>query len=182
MTSITISGITLGLKASGIGSINLNFKDDDENPITLQIDRVLHLKQLPIMLVSPQQVLRQHRSIDSSFILNDKSSSLNLDGFTKTIDYDSRTNLPTLYTESNIQQMYNMIEDGGDQDSLTVAQRICYIGTNVWRIWIWRKSKISPDKEFFQKKLLTAKHLFARFVSKLNKVARQYQNQLLADS
>ena len=123
LTGVTISGIASGLKASGIGSINLNFKDDDENPITLQIDRVLHLKQLPIMLVSPQQVLRQHRSIDSSFILNDKSSSLKLDGFTKTIDYDSRTNLPTLYTESNIQQMYNMIEDGGDQDSLTVAQR-----------------------------------------------------------
>ena len=53
LTSVTISGIALGLKVSGIGSIYLNFKDNNENPITLQIDRVLHLKQLPIMLVSP---------------------------------------------------------------------------------------------------------------------------------
>ena len=123
LSGVTISGIASGLKACGIGSININFKDDDGHPITLQIDKVLHLKQLPIILVSPQQVLCQHRSIGSSYTLNHDFSVLNLDGFTKTINYDSLTNLPTLYTESDITKLYNLIQDGDNQDNLSVAQR-----------------------------------------------------------
>ena len=47
LSGITISGIASGLEATGIGSVNYQICDDQGKVLDLQIDRVLHLKQLP---------------------------------------------------------------------------------------------------------------------------------------
>ena len=53
LSGVTISGITSGLEAAGIGSVLYKILDDDGAILDLQIDRVLHLKQLPQHLISP---------------------------------------------------------------------------------------------------------------------------------
>ena len=53
LSSIIISGIASGLEVAGIGSTLYKIKDDDNNLIDLQIDRILHLKKLPSRLLSP---------------------------------------------------------------------------------------------------------------------------------
>ena len=53
LTSITISGIASGLKASGVGSVIYKIKDDDDNLLDFQIDKVLHLENLITCLISP---------------------------------------------------------------------------------------------------------------------------------
>lgn len=70
LKGITISGIALGLSASGIGTIIYKIKDDNGELFDLQIDKVLHLKQLPTRLVSPQQILQQHKSFKNDFTMN----------------------------------------------------------------------------------------------------------------
>ena len=123
LKGVTISGIASGLKASGIGSIKLNIIDDNDKAMELQIDRALHLKDLPHTLLSPQQILKQHRSLNNSFTLYDDRAVLTLDDLKKTIQYDHLTNLPMLYTESGINKLCNMTQDGSNDDSLTAAQK-----------------------------------------------------------
>ena len=52
LKGVTISGIASGLEASGIGSIMLNLTDDKGDSFAIQIDKVLHLKQLLNTLIS----------------------------------------------------------------------------------------------------------------------------------
>ena len=53
LSGVTISGIASGLEAACIGSVLCKISDDNWVLLDLQIDRVLHLKQLPQHLISP---------------------------------------------------------------------------------------------------------------------------------
>ena len=77
--STNTSGIASCLYASGIGYIMLPLKDEQRNEINFKIHRVLNLKKLQNLLLSPQQVLQKHRSIGRSFTLNRKSSCVKLE-------------------------------------------------------------------------------------------------------
>ena len=119
---VVISGIASGLEAKGIGSVIYKIKDDDGIPIDLQIDKVLHLENLPTRILSPQQLLKQHHSIGDNYFINSQHSTLKLGGYTKTIEYDPLSNLPLLYTESGINKIYNLIQDGNKNENLAAAQ------------------------------------------------------------
>ena len=54
LDGVVISGIASGLEAKGIGSVIYKIKDDNGIPIDLQIDKVLHLENLPTRILSPQ--------------------------------------------------------------------------------------------------------------------------------
>ena len=123
LKGVKISGIASGLEASGVGSIKINFRDDDDKAVELHVDRVLHLKDLPHTLLSLQQILQQHQSLQNSFALCSDRAVLLLHNFKKTIKYDPLTNLPMLYTESGVTKLYNVTQDGSENDSLTAAQR-----------------------------------------------------------
>ena len=61
--------------------------------------------------------------IITSSTVNIQHSTLKLGGFTKTVEYDPLSNLPLLYTESGINKIYNLIQDGDKNDNLTAAQQ-----------------------------------------------------------
>ena len=54
LSGVTISGITSGIESSRYGSILLSLKVNDGKSFGIQIDKILHLKELPMMLISPQ--------------------------------------------------------------------------------------------------------------------------------
>jgi len=118
LKGITISGITSGLSASGIGTVIYKIKDDNGELFDLQIDKVLHLKQLPTRLVSPQQILQQHKSFKNDFTMNHNYAWLHLQGMIKTLPYDPATNLSMLYMESGLNKLYNLTLDGSATDPL----------------------------------------------------------------
>ena len=122
LKGVMILGIASGLEASGIGSIKINIVDDNCKAVKLQIDRVLHLKDLPHTSLSPYQIIQQHRSLRNSFALHDDQVVLSLDYFKKTIQCDFLTNLLMLCTESGVNELHNMIQDGSENDSLIAAQ------------------------------------------------------------
>ena len=53
LEGVVISGIASGLEAKGIGSVLYKIKDNDGIPIHLQVDKVLHLENLPTRIISP---------------------------------------------------------------------------------------------------------------------------------
>ena len=50
----TINGIAAGLTVTGYGTIHWIFHDDLNQPIDVEIDRVLHIPGVPMRLLSPQ--------------------------------------------------------------------------------------------------------------------------------
>ena len=123
LSCVTISGIASGLEAAGIGSVLYKISDDNGTLLDLQIDRVLHLKQLPQRLISPQQVLKQHYSPGDGFFMYNTHSILKIGGHTKTISYDPLTNLPIFYTKSGVDKLYNLTHDSDTTDNLSKTQK-----------------------------------------------------------
>ena len=123
LSGVTISGIASGLEAAGIGSVLYKISDDNGTLLDLQIDRVLHLKQLPQRLISPQQVLKQHYSPGDGFFMYNTHSILKIGGHTKTISYDPLTNLPIFYTKSGVDKLYNLTHDSDTTDNLSKTQK-----------------------------------------------------------
>ena len=66
---VTISGIASSLEALSIGSIRLNITDNNDKAAELQVDRILHLKDLLHTLLSLHQILKQNRLLNTSFAL-----------------------------------------------------------------------------------------------------------------
>ena len=83
-TSITINGISEGLKFSGCVSVSWGFQDDKKENIEIIIERVFRIPGLPIRLIFPQQVAKQTGHIGDSlhaendFVLEDSNSLQNI--------------------------------------------------------------------------------------------------------
>ena len=72
-SDVSINGISSGLKVDGYGTAQYVVHDDDGTPIDLEIDKVLHIPDLPIRLLSPQQVANQTRGLnDGLYVGPDK--------------------------------------------------------------------------------------------------------------
>ena len=123
LSGITMSGIASGLPVEGIGSVMCKIIDDSENPLDLQTDNVLHLKDLPTRLVSPKRLLKQHHAKGDGCNLHDNESKLALNGCTKTTPCDPMSNLPMLHTESGVSKLHNLMQDGDPNENLTSSQR-----------------------------------------------------------
>ena len=101
----------------------LHLIDDEDKAIVIQIDIVLHLKGLPTTILRPQQIVQKHYSLCSSCTLYRESSRLNMNHFTKNINYDASTNHPAIHTEAILKKLHALIQDGGTEDSLTFSKR-----------------------------------------------------------
>jgi len=55
--------------------------------------------------------------------MNYDYTKLYLLGMNKTLPYDPATNLPMLYTESELTKLYNLTQDGSSSDPLSHTQR-----------------------------------------------------------
>ena len=123
----TINGIASGLSVIGYGTIRWVITDDNGDPIDVEIDRVLHIPDVPTQLLSPQQLVKQTNNRKDGFHVGAKSAVLTFGGFRKTINYNCSNNLPIFNSHPGINKFkwYNteLVEDGGISDHLTFNQR-----------------------------------------------------------
>ena len=63
----SISGISSGLTVLGYGTIRWVLYNDSQVPIDIEIDRVLLIRDLPMRLLSPQQLAKQTAGLRDGF-------------------------------------------------------------------------------------------------------------------
>ena len=63
----TVNSIASGLTVAGYGTIQWVFHDDNHHSINVEIDKVLHIPDVPTRLLSPQQLARQTGGLHNGF-------------------------------------------------------------------------------------------------------------------
>ena len=114
-------GVASRAKASGVGSVSHEIKDDDVNLFYLKIDRVLHLEKLSSRFVSPQQTLRQSNNIHDGLHVPANYAHLQCHGCKICSHYNQSASLPTTCAESGIETLCNLVHD--KETTLTNVQR-----------------------------------------------------------
>ena len=86
----------------------------------MEINRVLHILDVPTQLLSPQQLVKQTNGQNNSFHVGAKNTVLTFRGFCKTVDYNCSNNLLilTLHPGVNNFKCFNtkLVEDSGMSD------------------------------------------------------------------
>ena len=105
VTDQVISGISSGLSVAGCGTLCWNIRDDDGNNIILHISDALHVPNIPICLLCPQQVAKQTGKASDGFLASRTHGIFTYDGFTRTVPYKGQNSLPLLFAtklDSNV--------------------------------------------------------------------------------
>ena len=127
LTGYSINGISSGLSVLGYGTVRWVLYDDSHVPIDVEIDRVLLIRDLPMRLLSPQQLARQTNGLRDGFYVHGSTAQLIFGGFTKTISYNLRNNLPVMSSYPGITKFSSyagtLVADGSLRDNLTYNQR-----------------------------------------------------------
>ena len=127
LTGATINGIASRLNVVGYGTICWVITDDNGDPIHVEIDRVLHIPDVPTRLLSPQQLVKQTNGTRNGFHVGAKNAVLTFGRFQKTVEYNSSNNLPIFPSHPGVNNFkcFNakLVKDGGASDQLTFNQR-----------------------------------------------------------
>ena len=101
--------------------------NDDNTPINVEIDRVLHIPDLPTRLLSPQQLVQQTGGIHDGLHIGARNAVLTFGGHRRTINYHPSNKLPIFTSFPGVEQFraFNALitSDGSATDSLTFNQR-----------------------------------------------------------
>jgi hypothetical protein len=98
MSNIKINGIASGLQVAGIGLLKWSIRDDDNNEINLYIRDALYVPQAPMGLLCPQQIAQQTQKLGDGFKALRTYGIFTFNGFSRTVNYDTRSRLAILYT------------------------------------------------------------------------------------
>jgi len=99
---ITLKGIASGLRVAGIGTLQYHFINDKNEKQTITLNRCLYVPQCTVRLLCPQQIGYATGCPSDGFNATSTNPILTVQGETTTLDYDSVSNLPLLYTTSGI--------------------------------------------------------------------------------
>jgi len=97
VTDQIISGISSGLKIEGRGTLRWLIRDDLGNDVILHVSDALHVPNVPLCLLCPQQVAQQTGKSKDGFYAGGTNGVLTYDGFVRTIPYNGRNGLPLLF-------------------------------------------------------------------------------------
>ena len=115
----TINGIASGLTVAGYGTVRWVFHDDNHQPIDVEIDKVLHIPDVPTRLLSPQQLAKQTGGLHDGFHVGASHATLTFGGFKRRINYNSVNNLPIFASFPGVDKF----RAGTASDNLTFNQR-----------------------------------------------------------
>ena len=94
LQGFSINGISSGLQVLGYSTVRWVLHDDSDVPIDVEIDRVLLIQDLPMRLLSPQQLARQTNGLRDGFFVRGDMATLVFGGYSKKIYYNLQNNLP----------------------------------------------------------------------------------------
>ena len=127
LSGYTINGISAGLEVLGYGTVRWVIHDDDNIPIDVEIERSLLIKDLPMRLLSPQQLARQSGGLCDGFRIGSKQSTLAFGGYIRTIPYHAGNKLPIFSSFPGCSNFTayksTLVADGSEHDNLTYPQR-----------------------------------------------------------
>jgi hypothetical protein len=127
ITNLSITGIGAGLPIAGIGTLRWSLRDDNANEIDLYIKDALYVPKSPMGLLCPQQIAQQTGKSGDGFNALAEAGLLTIDGYTKTIPYDSASRLPITYTIDAIQAYtagINLVSPQSHPTQLSRHQRL----------------------------------------------------------
>ena len=123
----TINGIASGLTVAGYGTVRWVFHDDNYQPIDVEIDKVLHIPDVPTRLLSPQQLAKQTGGLHDGFHVGASHATLTFGGFKRRINYNSVNKLPIFASFPGVDKFRaysaTLVGDGTASDNLTFNQR-----------------------------------------------------------
>ena len=76
LSDVSITGISSALSVQGHGTVRYVIHDDTGTPIDLEIEKVLYIPELPIRLISPQQVAHQTRGLNDGLQIGPENAYL----------------------------------------------------------------------------------------------------------
>ena len=127
LTGATINGIVSGLPVAGYGTIRWVFHDDLNDPIDVEIEKVLHIPGVPTRLLSPQQFATQTGGLNDGFHVGADFATLTFGGFKRCVDYNASNKLPIFASYPGISKfkayIASLTADGSATDPLTYNQR-----------------------------------------------------------
>jgi hypothetical protein len=93
--NVTLKGIASGLNIAGIGTIQYRFTNDATETQTITLEHCLHVPQCTVRLLCPPQigVTTSNTATSPIFTVNGKIT---------TLQYDTTSNLPLLFTSPGI--------------------------------------------------------------------------------
>ena len=122
-----INGISSGLEVLGVGTVRWVIHNDDLEPIDVEIERTLLIRDLPMRLLCPQQLARQTGGLWDGFLVGSDSATLTYGGYRRTIQYKSGNNLPIFSSFPGCSHFTSysasIVGDGSLRDTLTYPQR-----------------------------------------------------------
>jgi hypothetical protein len=102
MSNTVLKGIGRGLHIAGTGNLWWNITDDSGDEISLHIRDSLYVPTAPMCLLSLQSVAQQTTNSNDGFLARCSHGKLIFSVHTKTIHYNSQTNLPIFFTASDL--------------------------------------------------------------------------------
>jgi hypothetical protein len=100
--NLKINGIGTGLPVKGTGRLKWPFRDDNGNEFDLYVHNALCVPKIPMGLLCPQQIAMQTGKAGDGFNVLGHAGILTVDGYKRTIPYDSRTRHPIFQTIESI--------------------------------------------------------------------------------
>ena len=97
-----IQGIASGLQVVGKGDVSYTFKNDLEHSQTITLTDCLYVSQCSVRLLCPHQIGLSTGHSSDSFNALFNNPILTVDGHPTTLQYDSLTKLPLLFTAPGI--------------------------------------------------------------------------------
>jgi hypothetical protein len=97
-----LNGIGSGLHIEGIGTLCWKLTTDNGDEISLQISDSLYVPSALMCLLSPQTITQQTNNLNDGFNAKGPHGIFTFAGFTKTIHYNSKNNLPILFTSTDL--------------------------------------------------------------------------------
>lgn len=104
-TNTVLNGVGSGLNIDGVGTLCWKFTNDNEDEISLHIQDSLYVPSAPMHLLSPQTIAQQTDNSLDGFHANGPHGIFTFAGFSKSIHYISKNNLPIFFTSSDFLSM-----------------------------------------------------------------------------
>jgi hypothetical protein len=99
---VKIQGIASGLDVEGMGDISYSFYNDDGQLQTLYLTKCLYVPKCSVHLLCPRQIGATTNNPADGFNACSDNPILTVDGKQTTVQYDSLSKLPVLFTASGI--------------------------------------------------------------------------------
>jgi len=107
--NVTLNGIASGLPVAIIGTIQYHFINDKKETQTITLNRCLYVPKCTIRLLCPQQIGYATGCPSDSFNATASNPILTVQGETTTLQYETTSNLPLLYTTPGITSLQRYV-------------------------------------------------------------------------